>query len=267
MDKQFTKTRLSAALRAQRPGAILSGFVAGAMLVAGGHALAADAGIPDLDGVWAFGTCPGGQGMRCLILEEDAAILTDRARAYRDAIDEAAQPKYDCAPMSIPHMWTDPYAYRIEQLPDRLHLYYGKDDVVRTIWLEGHGHAKPKVNEFLYFGYSSGRYENGALVVVTEKFAFDPQGLNADFRLASSTQKRVVERFSRDGDNLVLEVTTTDPFFLKEPWSFRVTSRRDTSAWDGSWECDLEGSRQILKLMEPAYPDDPPVQRSDYSFR
>jgi hypothetical protein len=221
--------------------------------------------IPDLDGVWSFGSCGGaGFNIGCMVLEEDDARLTQRAKAYRDVIDEAAQPKYDCAPMSIPHMWTDPYSYKIEQLEDRVLIYYGKDDVVRTIWLEGHDHPAPAINEFLYFGHATGRYEDGALIVVTDKFSFDPQGLNADFRLASSTQKQVTERFSLDGENLVLESSTIDPFFLKEAWTFKVTSRPDPTPWAGSWQCDLEASRQILKLMAPMYADDPVAQRIDY---
>src|SRR5690606_15736132 len=130
--------------------------------------------VPDLSGVWQFGTCGDGGGfnLRCMILEEDDELLTDRAKAYRDAIDEAAQPKYDCAPMSVPHLWTDPYAYRLEQLEDRVLIHYGKDDVTRTVWLEGHGHEEPAVNEFFYFGHSTGRYEGDALVVTTDRFVF-----------------------------------------------------------------------------------------------
>jgi len=245
--------------------AVLPLAAAIALALPGSAAIAADE-IPDLDGVWQFGTCGGAGGfnLRCMVLEEDDELLTDRAKAYRDAIDEAAQPKYDCAPMSIPHMWTDPYAYRIEQLEDRVLIHYGKDDVSRTIWLEGHGHEEPAVNEFFYFGHSTGRYEDGALVVTTDRFTFDPQGLNADFRLPSSTQKRVTERFSRDGDNLVLEVTTVDTFFLKAPWSFRVTSRPFTGEWEDTWQCDLDAARQSLKLMPPKYPNDPPIERIEY---
>jgi hypothetical protein len=220
--------------------------------------------IPELSGIWQFGSCGGGFNLSCMVLEEDAALLTNRAKAYRDAIDEAAQPKYDCAPMSIPHMYTDPYAYRIEQHEDRVVIRYGKDDVVRTVWLEGHGHEEPAANEFFYFGHSTGRYEDGALVVTTDRFTFDPQGLNADFRIPSSTQKRVTERFSRDGENLVLEVATIDTFFLNEPWTFRVTSEPFVGEWDESWQCDLESARHSLKLMAPMYPDDPPIERIDY---
>ncbi len=231
-------------------------------------ALLASAGaaepIPDLSGTWQFGSCDAaGFDLSCMVLDEDDPLLTRRAKAYRDTIDEAAQPKYDCAPISVPHLWTDPYAYRIEQHEDRILIRYGKDDVVRTVWLEGHA-PDPAVNEFFYFGYSTGRYEDGALIVTTDRFTFDPQGLNADFRIPSSTQKRVTERLFRDGENLVLEVATIDTFFLKAPWSFRVTSRPFDGEWEASWECDLDAARHSLRLLPPSYPDDPPIERIEY---
>jgi hypothetical protein len=217
--------------------------------------------IPRLSGVWQFGQCVDGSRMQCMILTENDARLTGRARAFRDAMDEAAQPKYDCAPMSIPHMWTDPYSHQIEQFDDRIVFTYGKDDVVRTAWLPNSKQPKPAKNEFLYFGDSRARYENGALIVETTHFAFDPQGMNADFRLPSSTQKKVVERYTREGENLVLEVTTTDPFFLKEPWVYKVRSRPDPEPLALPWDCDVDSSRDILKLMPPKFPDDPPIVR------
>ena len=216
--------------------------------------------IPELTGVWQWGRCDAG-GLSCMLLEEDDALLTDRAKAYRDAIDEIAQPKYDCAPMPVPHIWTDPYSFQIDQFEDRVILTYGKDDIVRTVWLEGHGHPEPAVNEFFYFGYSTGHYEDGALVVETARFTFDPEGMNADFKLPSSTQKKVVERFSRDGDDLVLEVTTIDTFFLRRPWTFKVRSAPDPEPLALPWNCDLDGARQILKILPTSYPQDPDIVR------
>jgi hypothetical protein len=219
--------------------------------------------VPDLSRVWQHGPCYDGSGFRCMTLLEDSPLLTDRAKAYRDAIDEAAQPKYDCAPMSIPHIWTDPYAQQIQQYDDRIVFTYGKDDIVRTAWLEGHG-PQPAINDFSYFGHSRARYDNGQLIVVTNRFTFDPQGLNADFKLASSTQKEVTERYWLEDENLVLEVTTIDTFFLKEPWIYKVRARPDTQPLPLPWNCDLDASRDILKLMPAQYPNDPPITRIPY---
>ena len=239
-----------------------------------GTALAADAAIPQLSGVWQFGRCVrdngevaqpfGGPGGNCMLLEENDARLTERAKAYRDAIEEAAQPKYDCAPISIPHMWSDPYSYQIEQKDDRVVITYGKDDVVRTIWLDGKGHPKPAINEFFYFGYSLGHYEGGKLIVETTKFAFDPQGLNADFKLASSTQKKVTEVYQIVDGNLDVEVTTIDTFFLKDPWVFHIRQAPDPEPLALPWACDAEASRDILKLAPSDYPNDPPIVRIQY---
>ena len=225
---------------------------------------AASAEIPEISGVWQWGQCVDGTGFSCMLLEQDDERLTDRARALRDALDETTQPKYDCAPMSIPHMWTDPYSHQIEQFDDRVVFTYGKDDVVRTVWLEGSGHPYPATNEFLYWGFSRGHYENGTLVVVTDKFTFDPQGLNADFKLASSTQKRVTERYSIEDEDLILEVTTEDPVFLREPWVYKTRGQRDSFPLALPWACDFESSRQILLLTPSNYPDDPPLERITY---
>jgi hypothetical protein len=239
----------------------IAGFTC--LLPLAGYSQAASDDIPDLDGMWTFGQCPGGRFLGCMTLQEDDPKLTERALAYQAAFDEMAQPKYDCAPMPIPHMYTDPYNYRLEQLEDRVRIYYGKDDVVRTIWLEGHGHPVPAINEFLYFGHAIGKYEDGALVVTTNKFTFDPQGLNADFRIPSSTQKELTERFSRDGDDLVLEVSTVDTFFLKEPWTFSVRSTPATSMGD-EWTCELDGARRSLMFEISKYPEDPEAERIKY---
>ena len=189
------------------PGILAVAF-AGVFLV---RATTAAEAVPEIAGLWQFPLCPGGGDFNrgCMEVAENDEKLTERAKAYRDAIDEFAQPKYDCAPMPIPMMWSEPYSFAIEQLEDRVLIRYGKEEVVRTIWLEGHGHEEPKYNEFFYYGHSVGRYEDGALLAVTDRFTFDPQGLNADHRVPSSTQKQVFERFSREGDNLVLEVTAT----------------------------------------------------------
>lgn len=264
MKNRFTAGKLLAA--------IVGGTVAG--LFTAGTSIAAEAisagAVPAIAGLWQMPQCPGNGGglnRACMEIAEDDARLTDRAKAYHDAIDEAAQPKYDCAPMPIPMMWSEPYSFAIEQLEDRVLIRYGKEEVVRTIWLEGsEGYQEPEYNQFYYYGHSIGRYENGVLLAVTDRFTFDSQGWNADSRIPSSTQKQVFERFSKEGDNLVLEVKATDTFFLKEALAYRVTAKPEAD-WDFNWDCELDASRSILKIMAPQYPNDPPVEYVDYTAR
>ena len=214
---------------------------------------------PDVSGVWGVPRCVEGAG--CMIIEPDDPRLTDRARAFQRAFDEIAAPKYDCAPMSIPHMYTDPYAFQIQQLKDRVTITYEKDDVVRTVWLEGHGHKRPPLGQFFVHGYSTGRYEGDALVVETTRFTFDPMGLNSDFKMPTSSQKRVTERFRREGKALLLDVTTEDTFFLRSPWVYRVRSQPEAGELSLPWACDLDAARQSLKHQPTEYPNDPPIVR------
>jgi len=183
------------------PLAVVAGALAGA-------AQTPASAVPNLNGVWGWGRCVDGSGINCMIIEADSPLLTDRARAFQKAFDEIAAPKYDCAPMSVPHLYTDPYAFEIQQQKDRVILRYEKDDVVRTVWLDAFGHKRPPLNQFFVHGYATGRYEGDTLVVETTRFTFDPMGLNSDFKMPTSSQKKVTERFRRDGDAMLVEVMT-----------------------------------------------------------
>ncbi|HET9219690.1 MAG TPA: hypothetical protein VFR18_22095 [Terriglobia bacterium] len=243
---------------------IVSLIVAFAILLTPGMTIlsqAPAAKVPNVSGVWGWGRCIDGTGFNCMLIEADSPLLTKRARSFVAAFDETAAPKYDCAPMSIPHLYTDPYAYKLEQRPDRVIISYEKDDVVRTVWLDGHGHKRPALNQFFVHGYSTGRYEGETLVVETTRFTFDPMGLNADFKMPTSSQKKVTERFTREGNALVLEVTTEDPFFLNKPWVYRVRSQPTNGELALPWDCDLEAARQSLLLIKTNYPEDPAVKR------
>ena len=75
-----------------------------------------------------------------------------------------------------------------------------------------------------------GRYENGVLIVETTKFPFDPTGLDDMYNIPSSTQKRVVERYWRDGDTLKADIVTEDPLFLTRPVQFQFEWQRTDDA-------------------------------------
>jgi hypothetical protein len=129
------------------------------------------------------------------------------------------------------------------------------------VWLDGHGHERPRLGLFFVHGYSTGRYEGDALVVETTRFTFDPMGLNSDFKMPTSSQKRVTERFRREGNALLLDVTTEDTFFLRKPWVYRVRSQPQEGELSLPWACDLDAARQSLNLTPTDYPNDPPVVR------
>lgn len=221
---------------------------------------------PDLAGVFAGRRCVSDSAGVCPELNRDGAarLLTARARAFVEAFDELAAPKYDCAPATLPGLFGDPYTFEVEQLADRVVLSYEKDDVVRTVWLEGHGHPEPPVGSFFIHGRSTGRYEGDRLVVETTRFAFDPAGIAGDFMSApSSTQKRLVERYWLEGVNLRMALTVEDPIFLLGPIEYVMEWPPSGRRPPEPWNCNPEAARRNLRLVPTKYPQDPPVQRRD----
>ena len=92
---------------------IVSLIVAFAILLTPGMTILSQAPVakvPNVSGVWGWGRCLDGTGFNCMLIEADSPLLTKRARSFVEAFDETAAPKYECAPMSIPHLYTDPYA-------------------------------------------------------------------------------------------------------------------------------------------------------------
>jgi hypothetical protein len=169
-------------------------------------------GMPDLSAIWQ-------RSGRAVTPEEFP--LNARGLGMREAIDEFQHPMYDCVAAAVPHILGDPYNFSIEQPPGRVIIKFEKDDITRTVWLEGHGHRAVAASDFSVQGYSTGRYENGDLVVETTHFTFDPSGLeDKPPMVPSSTSKRTVERYSRDGDRLTVEVDVEDPLFLTESVRF-----------------------------------------------
>lgn len=230
-----------------------------------GHAQpSAPSEAPDLSGIWGQFRCMPANSDVCPDITPPAAerLLTSRAKAFVNAFDELAAPKYDCSPATPPALLTDPYPFRIQQMRDRLVFTYEKDDVVRTVWLEGHGHAKPPANVFSSHGYSTGRSEGKALIVETTRFSFEPQGLDDDFgSMPSSTRKRMIERYSREGDRLRLDLVVEDPVFLRQPLKLTLESTATKQPLDLPWACDVEAAQRNLGLLPTKYPDDPKFVR------
>jgi hypothetical protein len=206
---------------------------------------------PNLSGVWnRKGPIPGRP-------PNVSPVTLARARAigFSMAFDEVLLPSYDCSPVSVPVILNDNYNFEITQMPDRVILRHEKEDVVRTVWLEGHGHRSPGVYEFSLHGYSTGRYENNQLVIETTKFVFDPRGFH-DSYIPSSTQKKVTERYWRQGNLLMMESVSEDPLILKQPFHYHfqweLTQRPLTP-----YNCEAEDSAFARKLFETKKYQDP----------
>ena len=199
---------------------------------------------PDLAGTWFPSYCIP-DGSTCPF-DIEALALTSRAVDFMRNFDEVVSPKYDCVPATSPGIIADPYVWRIEQRRDRVEFHYEKDDVVRTIWLDGRRH--PPANERALQGHSIGRYEDGRLIVETRNFTYDPIGLDDMAGLPSSTQKSVTETYWREAERLNVDISVTDPPYL----AVAATAHFEWEPTDFEmqiYECDPVRAREPLELL------------------
>ncbi len=240
-----------------RPLVCLAAAVA--MLVVGisGGSVAATAQtavaqVPDLVGVWDGGfRVRRVNGPNMPWTPDNFPVLNERAIAFQGVFDEAIAPKYDCVPATPPALQYDPYFMEVVQWPDRVMFRYEKDDQLRTAWLDG---RDPPLNDYSLQGFSVGRYEGDALIVVTTLFTFDIAGFDDYNGIPSSQLKKVTERYWRDGEELRMTLTVEDPLFLREPASYTT---RWLPAPEGyklnPYECNAEDARRAVKYMIPKY--------------
>jgi len=258
-----------------------AGIVAGALLLAATSGYAARAlhaqpetaapPIPDLTGVWDgsrrshpinSATSPWAKTLpEGAILPDGTAAgknyvsnfpeLNERGLAFQKIFDEPLSPKYDCQPSTPPALPYDPFPVEITQWPDRVLFRYEKDDQLRTVWLD---ERQPTARDYGVQGFSVGRYEGNALVMDTTNYVFDITGFDDYNGIPSSSQKKVKERYWRDGEQLKATVTVEDPMFLRKPASYTM---RYLPAPKGSklkaFECDPEAARLSVQFIPPRY--------------
>lgn len=199
---------------------------------------------PDLAGKWFPDHCIP-DGATCPF-DVSQLQLAPRAIKFMNEFDEAISPKYDCVPATVPSLIADPYVWRIEQRSNRVDFHYEKDGIVRTVWIDGRRH--PPASERSVQGHSIGRYDGDTLVVETRNFTYDPIGLDDMTVLPSSTLKVVTERYRRDGDRLIVDMTVEDPLYLEEP----AQAHFEWEATDFDmlpYECDPIKARQPLEFL------------------
>jgi hypothetical protein len=204
--------------------------------------------IPKLTGIWHREGPLNGK-------PNQPPVPTNRAAGFNQAFDDGFNPTYDCSPTPIPGLINDDYDFQITQQADRVIIRYEKMDVVRTIWLEGHGHPKPESNDYTNQGHSFGRYEGGRLVVETTHFTFDPRGFSANRWIPGSTLKKMTERYWREGDTLKLDSVSEDPLSLKQPYNYgwEWTVRKEELT---PYDCDPQDSRWGAQWHNSKYPPD-----------
>jgi hypothetical protein len=208
-------------------------------------------GKPDLTGSWqnAGGGLQGSGGnmfRRCTPFQNDqcmewtnqsqdwvfmsATRLDQRQPLYKpehwDKVIELDQwtNKYDpvmtCLPLGIPRQGPPARIFHTDS--DITMIYRGGVDGAggyaefRMVPLDGKPHDPRRALQYTYMGYTVGRWEGDTLVL--DSIGFSDETWLGRGGFFHSDQMRVIEKFTRTGNQLLYEVTVEDPEVLVEPW-------------------------------------------------
>ena len=128
-------------------------------------------------------------------------------------------PVMTCQPLGIPR---EGPPRRIMQTDNEVVFFYQGGDAgggygeYRIIPTDDRKHDPKKAIEATYLGYTVGRWEGDTLVLDSISFV-DSTWLGRG-GLFHSELMHVVERFKRQGDVILYDVTVEDPGVLVEPW-------------------------------------------------
>jgi hypothetical protein len=158
------------------------------------------------------------------VLEDPAAFpmfkggypLTELGKKLHAEWDAESAALNGCTKKSMPLLMITPFPLEVVRDGEDILIRFEEDDAVRRI----HMAASTPPSEPTFLGYSTGRWEGGALVVETSRLPaelFDPDGVR------QSANIRVVERFmpAADGSRMDYRITITDPEMFTE--SFDLT--------------------------------------------
>ena len=129
-------------------------------------------------------------------------------------------PVMTCLPLGIPRQ--GPPARIFHTDTDITMLYRGGVDGAggyaehRMIALDGKPHYRKRALQYTYMGYAVGKWEGDTLVL--DSIGFSDETWLARGGYFHSDQMRVVEKFTRTGNQMLYEVTVEDPEVLVEPW-------------------------------------------------
>ncbi|MFZ9584400.1 MAG: hypothetical protein ACO280_05525 [Pseudohongiellaceae bacterium] len=129
-------------------------------------------------------------------------------------------PVMTCQPLGIPRQGPP---RRIIQSENDIVFFYaqyadggGGYGEYRIMPIDGRPHDPAETLTTRYMGYTVGRWEEDTLVL--ESIAFNDYTWLARGGFFHSDKMRVTERLTRNGDEILYEVTVDDPEVLLEPW-------------------------------------------------
>ncbi|HTY94061.1 MAG TPA: hypothetical protein VMC02_09245 [Steroidobacteraceae bacterium] len=206
----------------------------------------------NFEGVWLL------QGDHSTVRTDDGRLppMTREARArYAAAVRarRAGKPDFDtiqtCRPHGLPRILFAAYPIEILQEPRQVTFIHEVQHMPRMVYL---GEALPPLQDIdpNWMGLSVGRWDGDTLIVDSEGFN-DLTTLDAA-GLPHSTQLRVAERIRKlDPDTLEDVITIVDPQTYLQPWSTRVTLRRQPGARLKEYACTESNPEAMVAPESP----------------
>jgi hypothetical protein len=139
---------------------------------------------------------------------------------YNDVNGNFVDPEVNCYPDGLPRIGAPS---KIVQTRDELVLLYASHNQFRVVRLDKTEHDPIRSQDLTYFGDSITKWEGDTLVIETVGFT-DESWLGWPGYLHSNNMK-VVERVTRNGNQLTWQFEVHDPDVLLQPW-IMVPQRR-----------------------------------------
>ncbi len=193
---------------------------------------------PDLDGVWILYRAE----------KFGRPVLTIVGQQKKDSYDfRVSDPALKCIPASWTRVYSNPNTpIEFTRHDDRIDVRYELFDIMRTIPLvespENVRRTGASTN-FDTLGASVGWYDGDTLVVHTNGYGSDSRVLSTIRGWAGLHQSSLMtttERYTRDGDTLLINITHFDPVMYREPLSVDYTLDLETEFEVQPYGCDPE---------------------------
>jgi hypothetical protein len=96
----------------------------------------------------------------------------------------------------------------------------------RMVPIDGRPHDPQRALQYTYMGYTVGKWEGDTLVL--DSIGFSDETWLARGGWFHSDKMRVIEKFTRTGNQIVYDVTVEDPEVLLKPWVMPTITMRNT---------------------------------------
>ena len=165
-------------------------------------------------------------------------------------------PVMTCQPLGIPRHGSP---RRVIQSANDIVFFYsqyadggGGQGEYRIVPIDGRKHDERQTRTTTYMGYTVGHWEGDSLVL--DSIAFNDFTWLARGGFFHSDEMRVVERFTRQGNEILYEVTVEDPVVLVEPWVMtprimRLNANENAGLLPERGNCDVAYEKDAIETQ------------------